>query len=388
MRGSSRVSPLKDVSEVSAVSKRPSGARATEIDGIRGWASLVVLLFHAFREMLRGVIPEVGNPMISPFFAADLAVSVFFVLSGDALSIGFFVTGQTAAIDRLLVRRYFRLTVPILMSCFLTYLLMKVGLDFHAEAAKLLHNEYWLGKFLHFSPSLYDYLKYSLIKVYAAPSSEFSYNPFLWTMSVEMVGSMLVFLLCYLWPRLRRSELVCISLIVALTAVGSYFSLFFAGMLLSHWRQRGVLDRLLDDQRHQYVAILLVVASIGYYMVAGNQESNGAVLYRLLIPTISMVLVFCAYTQRRLKAFFCGGLSLFLGTISFPVYLLQFQFFISLTSWLIVREHARMGRLDHGALLWFSALTVACTIAASWCFAKLERFALKTADRQVLRILK
>jgi len=187
-----------------SIDRTQKKSRAIEIDGIRGWASLIVVLYHAFDEMLGVALPAIRSPLLSPVFAADLAVSIFFVLSGDALSIAFFQSLHYSAIDRLLVRRYFRLTIPILMSCLLTYLIMIFGLDYHKKAAEILHREDWLGNFLQFAPSLYGLFKYSLIDVYTSHITKFSYNPFLWTMSIEMVGSMLVFLLCYIWPRLKR----------------------------------------------------------------------------------------------------------------------------------------------------------------------------------------
>jgi peptidoglycan/LPS O-acetylase OafA/YrhL len=367
---------------------RAPSPRAVEIDGIRGWASLIVLLFHAFREMLRGIVPEVDSPLLAPLFASDLAVAVFFVLSGDALSLSFFHSGQPGAIDRLVVRRYFRLTVPILMSCLVTYLIMIAGLDYHFEAAQILGNQSWLDRFLHFSPSLYECLKYSLMKVYVAHTTDLSYNPFLWTMSIEMIGSMLVFLACYLWSRLKSGEQVCIYLVVGLTALGSFFSLFFAGLLFSHWRQRGVFERLLASRRHQYIALLATASCVAVYVLAGGLNSTHEVVHRLLTPILSIALVFCAYTQRRLKAFFSCAASRFLGVISFPLYLLQFQVLISLMSWLAVRDYAANHQLERGALLGFAAITVAVTIAAAWVFSKVERLALTTIDRHVLRILK
>jgi peptidoglycan/LPS O-acetylase OafA/YrhL len=365
-----------------------SSLRAVEIDGIRGWASLIVLLFHAFREMLKGIVPEVDNPLLAPLFASDLAVSIFFVLSGDALSVGFFHSGQLGAIDRLVVRRYFRLTVPILMSCLVTYSIMVAGFDYHIEAARILGNQDWLGGFLHFSPSLYECLKYSLMKVYVGHTTDLSYNPFLWTMSIEMIGSILVFLTCYLWSRLKSAEKTCVFLVIGLTVLGSFFSLFFAGLLFSHWRRRGVFERLLASRRHQYIALAAAASCIAIYVMTGGLNSTHEVARRLLIPSLAIALVYCAYTQRVLRAFFSCAASRFLGVISFPVYLLQFQVLISLMSWLAVRDYAATHQLEYGALLGFAAIAVAVTIAAAWVFSKVERLALTTIDRHVLRILK
>jgi peptidoglycan/LPS O-acetylase OafA/YrhL len=366
--------------------RRASLPRAAEIDGIRGWASLIVLLYHAFREMLHVAVPAVAEPLLAPAFASDLAVSVFFVLSGDALSLGFFHGARLNSIDRLVVRRYFRLTIPILMSCFVTYAIMKIGIDYHAQAARILGIDDWLGDFLHFSPSFYGYLKYSLLKVYTAHTRQSSYNPFLWTMSVEMIGSMLVFLMCYLWPRLKNGEKLCIFMVIGLIAIGSFFALFFAGMLFSSWRRRGVLERFLASRLHQYAALVVVAVCLISYALAGNPDSNDKVLQRLMIPTVSVALVFCAYTQRRLKAFFCNAFSRFLGVISFPVYLLQFQVLISLDSWLVLRDYTAKGHLDEHTLLVFALLTVVVTIAASWIFSWVERFALRAIDRRILAV--
>lgn len=361
--------------------------RAVEIDGIRGWASLIVLFYHAFLEMLRVAVPAVGHPLLAPLFSANLAVSVFFVLSGDALSLSFFQSGRPGAIDRLVVRRYFRLTIPILMSCFVTYVLMKAGLDYHVRAAELLHRQDWLGNFLQFSPSFYEFLKYSLLKVYTTHTPEMAYNPFLWTMSIEMIGSMLVFLLCYLWPRLRSGERVCVFLAIALVMLGSNFALFFAGVLFSYLRRGGVLDRLLADRQHQFIALAAVAACVGIYIIDAGWTQSIVPLHRVLIPLLSMALVFCAYTHRGLKAFFSNRFARLLGVISFPLYLLQFQVLISLDSGLVVHDYAAKGRLDPGALLGFAVATIGVTIAAAGCFAVLERAALRAVDRRVLRLL-
>jgi peptidoglycan/LPS O-acetylase OafA/YrhL len=108
----------------------------------------------------------------------------------------------------------------------------------------------------------------------------------------------------------------------------------------------------------------------------------------LLIPLLSMALVFCAYSQRRLKAFFSCAASRFLGAISFPVYLLQFQVLISFMSWLVVRRHEIDHGLDGGALLGIGAMTVAVTIAVAWVFSKVERAALRAIDARVLSLLR
>ncbi|MDI1361131.1 acyltransferase [Methylotenera sp.] len=359
--------------------------RINEVDGIRGWAAFLVLLFHAFGEMLKFAVPAVHFAWFAPFLAGDIAVAIFFILSGDALSSGFFAGGGERAIDRLLVRRYLRLTIPIFMSCLLTYLIMATGLDFHMKAAEILQRQDWLGQFLQFNQSLLGFLRYSIIGVYISHTRELSYNPFLWTMSVEMIGSMLVFLLCYLWHRLKKPHLLCFLLLVWLAAIGSFFSLFFAGMLMGHYRQQGLFEKLLKQRNYQLLAFAIVVIIIGTSIATAGIHRPAALLPLMLC--VAMVLVFCFYTQRHLKAFFSNKFSLFLGEISFPLYLVHFQVLISLMSWLVIQDYTAKGSIDQMAFLGFACLTVVVSMLVAWCFRLIEQQILKRADALVLPIL-
>lgn len=358
--------------------------RIHELDGIRGWAALIVLLFHTFGEMLKFAVPSMHSVWLAPIFSGDIAVAVFFVLSGDALSNGYFARGAKA-IDRLLVRRYFRLTIPIFLSCLITYLIIITGHDYHLEASVILRRPEWLGHFLQFNESLIGFLLYSLLGVYTSHSPELSYNPFLWTMSIEIVGSMLVFLLCYLWQRLKKPQWVCFGLVVWLTAIGSFFALFFAGMLLGYFRQQGSFEKLLCKRGHQYLALATVVGLIGISIVTAGMHKPAAL--RPLMLLVAMLLVFCFYTQKHLKSFFSNEFSRFLGEISFPLYLVHFQILISLMSWLIIQDYSIKGTIDQTAMLCFACIAVVVSIIVAWCFGLIERYILKRLDSLVLPLL-
>jgi peptidoglycan/LPS O-acetylase OafA/YrhL len=359
--------------------------RINEVDGIRGWAALVVLLFHVFGEMLKFVVPAVQSAWFAPLLAGDVAVLVFFVLSGDALSYGYFAGGGYKVIDRLLVRRYLRLTIPILMSCSITYILLITGLNYHTEASVILQRTDWLGQFLQFNSSLIGFLRYSLLGVYISHTRQLSYNPFLWTMSIEIVGSMMVFLLCYLWQRLKKPQWVCLALVVFLTVIGSFFALFFFGMLLGYFRQQGCLDKLQHNQRYQFFILAIVFTIIGILITTAGMNKSAAFFPAMML--ISMSLVFCLYTQKNIKEFFCNKTSRFLGDISFPLYLIHFQILISLMSWLVIQDFLYRGRVDQVAMVSIAFITVVISVFAAWCFLIIERRILKLANSLVLPIL-
>lgn len=355
--------------------------RVHEVDGIRGWAAVMVLLFHTFVEMYRHVEPAIPPAWLAPLLSGDLAVNIFFILSGDALSNAYFSTANVSSIDRLVIRRYFRLTIPIAMSALLSCLIMVSHLDFHAAAAERLRSPDWLGRYLQFQPSLVGLMRYSLFGVYVEHNPARDYNPFLWTMSVELVGSMLVFLLCYLWARLARPWLVCAGLAVAASCVGSFFGLFFAGVLFGYWRSTGYLNRFCESSRWQLASGAILLATVLWLMMA-SPFGLGPPFFPVQ-AAVSMLLVFCFYTQTGCRRFFAGRLSRVLGEISFPLYLVHFQVLISLTSWLILQGKVT----DQSHLVAIGLTSVVASVVVAVLFRMIEKPALSHVDKLILRAL-
>ncbi len=361
----------------------PSQSRALEIDGIRGWASFSVLLYHTFHEMLARLVPWINSAWLAPFFEGRLAVCVFFVLSGDALSSTFLARGgaDPGAIDRLVVRRYTRLTIPILMSCTLVYLLRAAHADWHAAASAIVDRPDWLGGLIAFDFSVVGLLRYALLGVYTSHSKATSYNPFLWTMSIEMIGSMLVFLTCYLWPRLRRAQLTAAVVAAVLFCLNSWFCLFFVGIVLGQLRAGSFFAGIMARRRWQ-VGSLLGFIGLALLLVA----TNGHPLPLFFDFATAIAIVFVLYSQRTLRAFLRGRLSTWVGDVSFPIYLVQFAVIISLESWLVTVWSARGASARW--LPWIALTAVVVTLLTAWLFRQAERRVLQYVDSAVLRVLR
>jgi peptidoglycan/LPS O-acetylase OafA/YrhL len=339
--------------------------RLHEIDGIRGWAALSVLLYHAYIEMFLHVWPEMNGFMPRFIVHGPLAVSVFFVLSGDALSSAYFMGGQKT-LDAMVVKRYFRLTLPILTSCFIVWLILNADLAFNVQAGKLLHHESWLGDCVNFKPTVMSFLHYVSYGVYLSPDKSKSYNPFLWTMSVELMGSMLVFLYLYIHPRLQRPTSVLVGLAAFLLALKSFYGLFFMGVLFSIWRREGFFDRLRASRRWKAGAMLLVL--VCFALDAWNLTGpNITALNMLLGP--ALVLAF--YSTHYFVNFYSTRLSGYLGHISFSLYLVHFSVLISLASWLVVELGADQV-LSRTTLLGIATTVAIVSIGAATALWRLE----------------
>lgn len=337
--------------------------RATEIDGIRGWAAFWVLLFHVFHEMLTKLLPWVNSPWLTPVLNGRLPVCIFFVLSGDALTVGRFSRGTP--VDRLVARRYTRLTVPILASCLLVFLVRLLHWDFHQAASVIVNRPEWLGSFIDFPFSVISLLRYALIGVYANNMTDSTYNPFLWTMSVEMVGSMMVFLLCYQTTRHLKTLLALLGAYLFL--LDSYYCLFLAGMLLGRLRAEGFFEH---ERPWLYLALLAsAITALG--LLRGRPVTLQVDL------VIAVAVVFVCYGHKGVRRLMQSDLSMWLGKISFPLYLVQFAMIISLESWLIVRWN--FGR--PAWLVGIGLVTVAVSLMVATLFQRVEFQLIELADR-------
>src|SRR6185369_5464055 len=111
---------MSSVVAVNAPTAREQSERLAFLDGIRGWCSMVVLVFNLFVDQGLRATPEASQLMKFFFLNGPFAVCVFFVISGFSLSIGTLTRRSTDVLIRMAAGRYFRLVVPIFAICFIT----------------------------------------------------------------------------------------------------------------------------------------------------------------------------------------------------------------------------------------------------------------------------
>jgi peptidoglycan/LPS O-acetylase OafA/YrhL len=287
------------------------------LDGLRGWAAVVVLLHHLFVDGLPANSFMADRALWAKVFFLNgpLAVGVFFVISGFSLSIRYLQTGDGRALGRMAAARYVRLALPIFAICAVTYALLVSGII--PPAAQ---RPSPLDEFLRFTPTIEGLLGFSLLKVFVAYSGAESYDPPLWTMTYEFLGSFMVFaLILYLRPsRLRR--LLLAILFLMLTALQSYFALFVAGVLIAD-----LFPLIAASNAANRAGALL--CGVGVLLVTLPHDWFAAVNIGGAI-CLTAGAIFCA----PVRHFFASRLSNFLGWISFPLYLVQAAVIYALAS--------------------------------------------------------
>lgn len=361
---------------VAAAAGRPSGSSATRVvflDGVRGWAALMVVFSHLLPTFLAITTPAYRHWYLTFLSDGNFAVYIFFVLSGFALSIGFLQTGNPRIPVELALRRYPRLTLPIFASCALAYALMKLHWFFNAAASVPAHSGDWLATFYRFEPTLPHFLKFSLYNVFFDYDIAKSYNQVLWTMSAEFYGSMLVFLLCLIFPHLRARWIVLGILAGVMMVANSPMLPFVLGLAISLSFESGVRKAHDRGGMALTTSLGLILATAAYSTISlkGFPTVHDIVVRDTFPMTVfAAVLVFGISLSATVRGFFANPLSRYLGSISFPLYLTHLLVICSFTSYLFLQ-----GTNVHVVFL----TSLAACLAAATLFRYVERASIRFA---------
>lgn len=318
-------------------------SRFFELEGLRGLAAVMVVLSHYsslfYPQLLVGLTPAspvqhmrfednlYTNP-IAALWSGSFAVAIFFVLSGFVLSIGFLRTGKVEIIKRLAAKRYIRLVIPAFFSVLVCYLLIKFGLSQTEEAAAITQSSELAGVW-SINPSLWQVIRDSTFGIFFANAS--SYNPVLWTMTIEFLGSFLIFATLLLAGNSKYRWVVYGALLVI--TFNSWFMAFVIGMVFADLHSRNVIA---EKKRGLIALASLSIAALylGGYPYGKNLSGTAYGVFELLPKTdvdyrilsltfAAALLVFIALTSHQLAELLRKKYVRILGKYTFPLYLVH-----------------------------------------------------------------
>jgi len=320
------------------------------LDSLRGIAALTVVIFHFLADFYPATITMNINDShfsiyeaflkltpVNVFYNGTFAVYIFFVLSGYVLTYKYFKTKNEQVVVSGAIKRYFRLLGPVAASIFLSYILLKLGFMRNIDASIYTKSQF-LGGFYQFSPNFYDAAKQAFFDIWFASSVANHYNAVLWTIHTEFIGSMFVFITCLFCGKLRNRFLIYFILIIA--TLNTYYFCFTLGMLLAD---------IYNSERNKFVikdnfAPLIII--VGLFL--GSYQSNTSVYNFIYHPmdlpyvnsiniyyTLGAALILLGLLNwKKLQETLNNKFLLFLGSISFSMYVLHRIIITSYTSWL------------------------------------------------------
>lgn len=347
---------------------KPAAVKLAPVEAIRGLACLQVvcshfaLVFWPWLHAFWGVADPGDHPVQrfvhdSPFaflYSGSAAVFIFFVLSGYILT--HVALGRSSRdLFGLVLKRYPRLALPCIAACLFAYAVIEwMNVDYSDLSV-------WIQGYGDFPASFSGALRNGAWEVFVSGQSR--YNPILWTMRIELWGSWMIFALCYAfnrWSRLR------VALLLACTAA---LALLGATKVLDEEMTYGLLAFVIGSAVRLYlrdlpasVSLLMLAAGLYFAGVHNNsasyawmQPSLGEHAYMignfiaggLIVTALLFNAVFAKLAATRLL--------MFLGKVSFSVYLIHLCIVASLAAMIFNALQARDWDYDVSAI-------VACAI--------------------------
>lgn len=356
------------------MTSRPS-ERLAALDGLRGWASLSVIVFHLTWETFGALFPALRSFPVAFVADGNFAVALFLMVSGYVLTWRGWRNPDKTRILHAILKRYFRLTVPIAASVLLFWAVLALHWTANEAAGAIVHRPGWLQRFGHVQPDFTDALGFGLAGVYLRISPD-GYGPFLWTMVAELWGSYIVLFLCLTelpgkWSYLPLTILIVASLFSpALHTLFPIAACYPAGALVALMTRDGLIGTQGPTVGESRVAGLVLAVALTAAAI-GQLAAIDPAFTTLLAMATFVAAVRC----RPAATFLALPVSQWLGRVSFPLYLLQIVVITVFTSGLIVLAGA-VHLLNLWTALGIAAVSLAACLAAARLFMPVERFAI------------
>jgi len=325
------------------------------LEGLRGLASLTVAIGHfifAFSSYLGGFfspqptaqIPHgferwLQYPPLSLIYSAEAAVCVFFVMSGYVLTTKYFASGDVEDIQAAAAKRYVRLVLPSFASVMVAYFLLRSGAIIARESAPLGVSGWIPGLY----SVNYDFLGSLFNGLIGAPLfAHTTLNPALWTIQVELIGSVLLFAMLAGFG--RHHFWLCFWFVFFAVVLGYqqpnmlYYMAFFTGAMLNPARS-WLISR---------PALCVSFSLLGLVGLAFNYSPFFSAMQAIRLPNLlpylpdfnasprlfwntlgAVLLVAGVIGSDRISRLFSGRIPVFLGKVSFSIYLLHMSILTS-----------------------------------------------------------
>ena len=330
------------------------------LDGLKGIGCVMVYLCHFVFAFYYGMyryevkschLPNhleisIGKSPLNLLFNGNTAVRLFLVLSGYLLCRNYFLTKDRKRLLQSAKMRYLRLMPPVLVVNTAVFLLMMLGLYQNGPAALIAGSEEWFAGFNAFTPSAWGMLKESLIGCYLFGTND--YNGVLWTLQMLFVGAYLDYALAYLVSGSKWRWLLY-GVLALLLMRTDYLSIFLGYVLcdLMHtdfrWRKACCECRLFNVGLCVAGLYLMSYPSAGF----GYEGTLWGILPFVFVNYYHILgglcFVFAVLNLQGLQRFFSWRGFLYLGRISYSLYLIHFPVIATFGAWFFLTFWERLG---------------------------------------------
>lgn len=370
------------------------------LEGLRGLASMIVFISHIvlflFPQEYAQFPVWLSHDLQMPhffltiimsvfefFLDGNLAVWIFWFLSAYVISIKFFIKKEASVFFLLpaILKRYVRLMIPVLVSVLLSWLLMALGLIYSQQLVGKIpsNNTEWIGQFYLFHADFLKALISALYFTFFNFKGIDTYNYNLWTIQNEFLGSIFIFsLFSMVGKRSGRWSIYFMILLLLAYFHFSYLSLFLIGYALCDYDFFNGSNRLVQSLKktENFVfrnrLLSFFAASIGIFLLRDFiLKCNLHFNYQMLL---SIIVVYFVLRINYFIVLFSTQFFVWLGKISFSLYLLHLPLLCSFTSFFCVNFFSFKWRIV------IALLSVMFAFLLAYIFEKyVDRFAVRVS---------
>ena len=296
--------------------------RFVYFDGLRGFAALVVVFGHfwPFQEIK-------SLPILNLLVDTKLAVAIFFVLSGVVLSHS--VRNMQKSIRWfvfVVLSRYIRLMIPVFSITLLVLILYDNNLIF-VDQLPIQYSD-WQGYeiFYQFKLSLLDAFKFGIFDAFFNYDASQTYIPPAWTMRPELFASFLLYSFIFLLALVKIDSIP--NLFLVLTAVLIYYTknyipaFYYFGYFLMGY----VIYKISTAESNKIVlglwafTLIILIKTTLFYV---------GLKFLIIDFIFAALIVYLVSVTPSLKKYLSNRFFVWLGDISFPLYLVHVPIFCS-----------------------------------------------------------
>lgn len=341
------------------------------ITGFKGWLALLVVIHHFglvfFPSLVNGdgrylfISKKMTKTIIqSPFnfigYGGALAVSFFFIISGYLIAKKSY--NKSIDISNKMLDRYKKLVRPVLYSSLFALVLVTI-----CKKIDLFWNP-WLSSFSYYKnvePNIILCLYQSFVDTFATGAATF--NPPLWTMSAELLGSLFLYILFHIFK--NNEKFYHILFIILLIFLRTNISYFIFGVFVEKFEREGYFSIIKNNVIIKLILLILCIYLFGFTYLSCSTNTyvilNKLFTYKYtiidsvtLVRYISSVLFFILLINSKvLIRIFSFKISYLLGKISLPLYLLHWPILYTLIIYITYKFN---GFINNKTIVIFSSL--------------------------------
>ncbi|EEL34477.1 O-acetyl transferase [Bacillus cereus Rock3-28] len=309
--------------------------RIKELDSIRGLAALTVVFGH-FCLMLPSLPNSIKFSPLRFLWAGGEAVIVFYVLSGFVLSMALYHSKTNYW--GYLIKRFVRIYIPYYFWIIITFTLFILFSPYEVAGLRDWFYDRWQGSITNID----------IINHIVLLNNFFTenYNPVIWSLAQEMRISIVFPLLFLLFYKLSWKKTILMALSFSLISVflnmlhigkaeGFYngyadtlhfTSMFMVGMLLFKYQEKLIYSyRNMKKFKKGFLIALGIILYLYSILIYGLSRNDTTFLLKDWGVVIGVsIFIIMAMSNLKVKAFLNKSVFVYVGEISYSIYLCHF----------------------------------------------------------------